>query len=443
MKKLFVIHTINNITKKENKEKLCCNEKKDLENNITPLKLSEEHLILSNSEENTTLNGSGNSRKSLTFLKVESPSLNINTLFNKNEENVKKNEFLGKKMKLRFDIIKDSSDNNTSSSSLILDNTLNKKTEENDSIEKNNVKKNKNLKKKKFCFNEGRWSFEEHKKFIEALVEYRKNWKKIQMYVGTRSSSQVRSHSQKFLLKIKASENLNLNFDFKINKIKNLNDLIEEFIKKEQNNDNDKKLIIDSLINLSLAISEDNLRNSLKGKKAKKNKNWKHNSNLNENKIFHIKYEYHDKENDYINTINIINENNDVKKEISEKRTLSKNEDETNVKNEQYNININNFDSAKNEINNINEENSTKESKDNSIIKENNTNYIEETILVDDNNKDHYYNNNKKLFFDDGLAFFMENLEFINYNNTSLRIKEYNYHLNYEEPAMTNKYFFS
>ena len=54
----------------------------------------------------------------------------------------------------------------------------------------------------------GRWSKEEHYKFIEckyilpALKAYGKNWKKIETYVGTRSSTQIRSHAQKFFNKL-------------------------------------------------------------------------------------------------------------------------------------------------------------------------------------------------------------------------------------------------
>jgi len=112
--------------------------------------------------------------------------------------------FCAKKKKLHFDILKDS-DNSTNISSLSIDNSLNKQLDKNGIFEVNdaeNVKKIKKIKKKKSFYNEGRWSFEEHKKFIEALVEYRKNWKNMQIYIGTRSSSQVRSHAQKFLLKL-------------------------------------------------------------------------------------------------------------------------------------------------------------------------------------------------------------------------------------------------
>lgn len=44
----------------------------------------------------------------------------------------------------------------------------------------------------------GRWTKEEHSKFILGLVNYGKNWKKVEELVGTRTGAQVRSHAQKF-----------------------------------------------------------------------------------------------------------------------------------------------------------------------------------------------------------------------------------------------------
>lgn len=47
----------------------------------------------------------------------------------------------------------------------------------------------------------GRWTIEEHKKFLEALDLYGKDWKKVQLHVGTRTTTQTRSHAQKYFAK--------------------------------------------------------------------------------------------------------------------------------------------------------------------------------------------------------------------------------------------------
>ena len=46
--------------------------------------------------------------------------------------------------------------------------------------------------------NIGRWTKEEHLRFIESLKLFGKSWKKVEEHVGTRSGAQIRSHAQKF-----------------------------------------------------------------------------------------------------------------------------------------------------------------------------------------------------------------------------------------------------
>ena len=43
---------------------------------------------------------------------------------------------------------------------------------------------------------------DEHFRFIEALQLYGKEWTRVQIHVGTRSSTQARSHAQKFFVKL-------------------------------------------------------------------------------------------------------------------------------------------------------------------------------------------------------------------------------------------------
>jgi SHAQKYF class myb-like DNA-binding protein len=52
-------------------------------------------------------------------------------------------------------------------------------------------------------FNIGRWTIEEHKKFLKGIIEYGNNWKMIEQLIKTRSRSQARSHAQKYFVKVK------------------------------------------------------------------------------------------------------------------------------------------------------------------------------------------------------------------------------------------------
>jgi SHAQKYF class myb-like DNA-binding protein len=51
--------------------------------------------------------------------------------------------------------------------------------------------------------NSGRWNKEEQKRFAEAILKFGNDWKKIQNNIFSRNITQVRSHAQKFLMKLK------------------------------------------------------------------------------------------------------------------------------------------------------------------------------------------------------------------------------------------------
>lgn len=55
---------------------------------------------------------------------------------------------------------------------------------------------------------EGRWSEEEHSRFLEAYSLFGKNWKLIQKHIGTRSAAQARSHAQKYFRRLNRVKNL-------------------------------------------------------------------------------------------------------------------------------------------------------------------------------------------------------------------------------------------
>jgi len=76
---------------------------------------------------------------------------------------------------------------------------LNTNETNNNNININNNNDENNLK----VFNTGRWTDEEHKKFIKGIIEYGNEWKKVQKIIKTRNSTQARSHAQKFFLRIK------------------------------------------------------------------------------------------------------------------------------------------------------------------------------------------------------------------------------------------------
>lgn len=48
----------------------------------------------------------------------------------------------------------------------------------------------------------GRWTSDEHERFLEGLRLYQKGWKKIAAHIATRSVVQVRTHAQKYFLKM-------------------------------------------------------------------------------------------------------------------------------------------------------------------------------------------------------------------------------------------------
>jgi SHAQKYF class myb-like DNA-binding protein len=72
----------------------------------------------------------------------------------------------------------------------------------------------------------GRWKFKEHIQFLEGLDKYGVNWKKICPLIKTRTSDQIRSHAQKFFLKLKQVKDEQLGIDFTSDNINSIRDMI-------------------------------------------------------------------------------------------------------------------------------------------------------------------------------------------------------------------------
>jgi SHAQKYF class myb-like DNA-binding protein len=49
---------------------------------------------------------------------------------------------------------------------------------------------------------DGKWTHEEHRKFLQGLKQFGIKWKNVQEVVQTRNAAQVRSHAQKFFVRM-------------------------------------------------------------------------------------------------------------------------------------------------------------------------------------------------------------------------------------------------
>ena len=102
--------------------------------------------------------------------------------------------------------------------------------------------KNKNIEINNGTHSDGRWNSDEHKRFIIGCLLYGNNWKKVEGYVQTRTSTQIRSHAQKFLIKLKKKYKINeLNYN-------NEKDTSNFIIKIDENNEESNKEEINNII---------------------------------------------------------------------------------------------------------------------------------------------------------------------------------------------------
>ena len=297
---------------------------------------------------------------------------------------------------------------------LLINNSLNKET-----ISENNNNANK--------FQTGRWSQTEHQKFIEGILKYGNEWKNVQNIIKTRTSTQARSHAQKFFLRLKKTipqesfNNQDIIFkyiigsydkadnDFKLSQEQKdkLMSVIKSNLRAEENNNNtnksDKELLKNesALDELNEDEEEDNLgynkqpENEILGlqkkmscdlegnkkrkitfcsRKRKSSNDMSFNSNY--NKIFDIKKDINNKR-----SIDITNENNSIlntsQQIVDNEKNNINNTNNNKTKNIIFNPNPN-FIVNKNFINNsfINKDIENNSQTDTENIKEKKTNII-------------------------------------------------------------------
>ena len=152
-------------------------------------------------------------------------------------------------------------------------------------------------KSKNFKFNEGRWEKEENNQFIQGIVLYGSNWKKVNTLIRTRSTVQVRSHAQKFFKKMKSYKNDKFGIDFTLDSINNINDMINQIKLNNPNYD-----IIDIFMKLLYKSKiKHKFKRSIKNNKLNNNKNEINNLPINEEQSIRINAE---KENGNKNLMN-------------------------------------------------------------------------------------------------------------------------------------------
>ena len=196
------------------------------------------------------------------------------------------------------------------------------------------------LKKKRFRDNDtgntiGRWSRDEHKKFIEAIIKFGNNWKEVQEYVNSRTSTQARSHAQKFFEKIKKNNTLKffetLDSDYSENFTNaTIMQLHNQYGNKSKNEINN---VVNKFLSLEYDLPKKRrklMNNNINGIPRKKNNNNK--SNIKNNNEEYDENEYEEQEDNEAYKDN--NNNND--------ENNNNNSNNNNVIDNQKNIEYNN-----------------------------------------------------------------------------------------------------
>ena len=335
------------------------------------------------------------------------------------QSKIKKNVDKFKNIRINSQILKDNAQNKQTyevlKENIIENNSVIGKGQENESNINNKLLANSKINESEDESNEnkfhtGRWTEEEHQKFIDGILKYGNEWKKVQQIIKTRSSTQARSHAQKFFLKFKKNiqsnnvdfndkekiieiltNNINANILTDIEKEKLLNVIFSNIKHEEYNNENSIDKICLEEENLGYKKEKENNNDSLS--KIKSNDTLlSYNS---EQKKLGLKRKY-SKNLDMKDLDKIFNIKKDLSHRASMDFSISKmsNIDENrknscdNLKNSKNQKNKN-FDNNNNNSNNAN--NNNQSNFDNSDDKKYKNNYIIHNYINVTNN---YMNNN-------------------------------------------------
>ena len=85
--------------------------------------------------------------------------------------------------------------------------------------------------------NSGKWTLKEHIQFLQALDQFGMKWEKFRKIIKTRTATQIRTHCQKFFIKLKNCKDEELGIDFTLDNIRNIKDIINHIKSVNKNFD--------------------------------------------------------------------------------------------------------------------------------------------------------------------------------------------------------------
>ena len=219
----------------------------------------------------------------------------------------------------------------------------------------------------------GRWTLKEHLQFLEGLDKYGVKWKKIKTLIKTRTTAQIRSHSQKFFLKLKRVKDEQLGIDFTSDNIDNIKEMINHI--KSVNSDYD---IVKVLLYLSEKFYANKKEQKNINNKKELNSNNEKNSNFYENNI--------NIDNNLTNDINNNLISTNANPEIYDNQTVIYNNFNNNIKDTilMSNFNFINNIIISNYINNINTVN-------NNLNFINNNNFLNTNLMIQNGPINNFY----------------------------------------------------